>query len=174
MPNKYAHNLRKLRLNEKLTQSEFANKIGIKRGTYASYESDIEPKIEFLELVSKTFKCKLSELTKVQYSKSLSFEERQYLRSSINTEIKNRFNKIVGLIDDKPKPTYMNYEELAILNDEMPDNSFEALQYKVEYLMEKLVEAQIEINEKNTLIAALNKSLSDKDEIIALQKKLIK
>lgn len=53
--------LKKLRLDNNLTQTQLADKLGIKRSTYSNYEQDIrEPSLNVLSNLSKLFNIDLN------------------------------------------------------------------------------------------------------------------
>lgn len=59
-----------------------------------------------------------------------------------------------------------------IINDDGPDPTIESLQYQVEVLINQVAIARLEIIKQQQLIETLQKTLSDKDYIIEMQKKL--
>lgn len=59
----FAENLRKIRLNRSLTQSEIAEKIGVKKATVSSWEvGRTEPNLETIERLAEILHCNKSDL----------------------------------------------------------------------------------------------------------------
>lgn len=62
--------LKKIRVENNLTQSELAKILGIKRSTYSNYEQNLrEPNLTILSLLSKRFNVNLNELIAQENSK---------------------------------------------------------------------------------------------------------
>ena len=65
--NFFANNLKFLRKQKKLTQADFAKKIGINRPKVGSYEEGrAEPNMETLQNISHFFKVKMSNFLVIQ------------------------------------------------------------------------------------------------------------
>lgn len=169
MQNKYALNLRRLRLRLKLTQKEMAEKIGVKRGTYASYESKIEPSIELLELISRKFEVKIEELLKenIVTAKVFGKTEREAARIYIDTQIELRVLTMLGMLEEVGVVNTLPMDK-HVLHDDGPEQSLESLQYQVEYLLSKVAKLTIELKAKDSHIATLQAAVEDKQKIIDL------
>lgn len=91
-------------------------------------------------------------------------------REIISKFIEYKINLIQSKITGKPMPeqTLSN-----IINDDGPDPTIESRQYQVEVLINQVAIARLEIIKQQQLIETLQKTLSDKDYIIEMQKKLL-
>lgn len=73
-------NLKTLRTREKLTQEEFADKLGIKRATYANYENGVtEPPIKILVSIADFFDVSIDYLLNRDFNKIISSDEQEIL-----------------------------------------------------------------------------------------------
>ena len=78
----YAENIRNLRKKIHITQEEISARLGIKRGTYARYETDTVPPTSMLVKLSEIFNVSIDEICKgaVDYSDAINFQKVSRLR----------------------------------------------------------------------------------------------
>lgn len=90
--------LKKIRLDNKLTQEEFATQLGIKRTTYANYEKNLrEPSAEVINTLAYKFNIDLFELINVNSNCSIKINENGINVTAIPTSdsVKENFNNFI-------------------------------------------------------------------------------
>lgn len=96
---KFGDYLKKIRLDNNLTQKEFAEKLGVKTSTYSNYEKNLrEPSSEFINTLANKFNIDLFELLKGDVSYSITADENGIKATYIPTpsSVKEDFNRFLN------------------------------------------------------------------------------
>lgn len=142
--NYFANNLKLLRKEKALTQSDFALKIGINRPKVGSYEEGrAEPNLETLQTISHFFKIQLDDLVEKDLSKQTDKKPKDYSGKDLRIlpiVVNESQKEAISLVPVKAAAGYLNgyadpefVEELPHFNlpfQEVSQGTFRAFQIK--------------------------------------------
>ncbi|QTL99139.1 helix-turn-helix domain-containing protein [Iocasia frigidifontis] len=124
---KLGEKLKKLRIENKMTQEDLAKKIGVSRGTVAGYETqDKNPKYKTLKKIASVLNCSIDYLlnnpsTLVEENKNSNFDLQKYI-----TKINER-RDLQLLLQEVDKlnsnSVYRIIELLKIIDDEVKNRN---------------------------------------------------